>query len=66
MKNYRLTMDIQMDSDATATVFAENVQVAMQVAAEATIDICEAPGAHLTLGYTVLTSAAEFRANATN
>ena len=63
MKNYRLTVDLQMDSNETATAFAQALQVTMQVAARSTIDICDHDSARVVLGKTQLRNADSFTPN---
>lgn len=63
MKNYRLTVDLQMDSTETVIIFAKVLSKSMQVTAETTIDICSHDEAHIVLGYTNIESVSEFRPN---
>lgn len=63
MKNYRLTVDLQMNSDETAVAFANVLSKTMELTAQTTIDICTDAAAHVTLGATNIESAESFTAN---
>jgi predicted metalloenzyme YecM len=63
VKNYRLTVDLQMDSNETVSKFAEVLSKTMQITAEMTIDLCTDESAHITLGLTKIESAESFEEN---
>lgn len=63
MKNYRITVDLQMDSDATATAFAGVLSKTMQITAKTAVDVCPDDGVHIVLGKTTIKSADTFEPN---
>lgn len=62
--NYRLTVDLQMDSPETLIAFAKVLYSTMPITAETTVKISSADGARVILGETSIRAADSFKPNA--
>lgn len=63
MNNYKLTIDLQLDSHDTARDFSEVLSHGMMAIASATIDICTHQDAVVVLGKTILRTSDTFEPN---
>lgn len=63
MKNYRLSVSLQMDSDETATAFTKILTRTMECTARITIDIVPQPDPKIKLGKSIVAQTDSFEPN---